>query len=142
MGLRRQQREAQPALPAGKRGQTPRWRQNALPAVSPDGRRLAFVATVDGEDTLWVRDLDSLAAHRLPGTDRAYRPFWSPDSRFIAFFAGGKLKKIGVAGGPSLTLCDAEGDDYIGGSWSKNDVIVFGPFAGSLLRVSAAGGIG
>jgi Tol biopolymer transport system component len=62
-----------------------------LPALSPDRRRLAFVATSDGKDSLWVRELDSLTAHQLPGTDGAANPFWSPDSRYVAFFAAGKL---------------------------------------------------
>jgi Tol biopolymer transport system component len=108
------------------------------PAVSPDGRRLAFVATLDGKDSLWVRDLDSLTARALTGTEGADDPFWSPDSRSVAFFAGGKLKKIEVAGGPALALCDAGGAR--GGTWSKNDVIVFGVLQGGAFRVPAAGG--
>jgi eukaryotic-like serine/threonine-protein kinase len=110
----------------------------SLPAVSPDGRRLAFVATLDGKDQLWVRDLDSLAARPLTGTDGADDPFWSPDNRFIGFFADGKLKKIEVAGGPALTLCDAV--VARGGTWSKDDVIVFGVNNGGTFRVPAAGG--
>jgi serine/threonine-protein kinase len=58
----------------------------SVPAVSPDGRRLAFTAIVDGKASLWVHDLDALDAHRLAGTEAAINPFWSPDSRFIAFF--------------------------------------------------------
>jgi Tol biopolymer transport system component/predicted Ser/Thr protein kinase len=112
---------------------------NSLPAVSPDGRRLAFVATLDGKDSLWVRDLDSLAARALTGTDGADDPFWSPDSRSIAFFADGKLKRIEVAGGPALTLCDASGEPR-GGSWNKNDTIVFAVNQGGTFRVPAAGG--
>jgi serine/threonine protein kinase len=108
----------------------------SLLAVSPDGRRLAFVAN----DLLWVRDLDSLSARPLPGTEGAAEPFWSPDSRFIAFFADGRLKKTGMAGSPVLTLCDAPLGR--GGSWSKDDVIVFAPNdGGGLSRVAAAGGI-
>jgi serine/threonine protein kinase len=110
----------------------------SLPAVSPDGRRLAFVATTDGKDQLWVRDLDSLAARALTGTDGASYPFWSPDSRMIGFFGDGKLKKIEVAGGPALTLCDAAPGR--GGTWSNNDVIVFGVAGGGSFRVPAAGG--
>jgi Tol biopolymer transport system component len=112
----------------------------SLPAVSPDGRSVAFAVTGNGQTGLWVRDLDSLASRPLPGTDGAYDPFWSPDSRFIAFFAGGTLKKLDVAGGPALSLCDASVNAR-GGSWSKNDVIVFAPnINSSLFRVPAAGG--
>ena len=111
----------------------------STPAVSPDGRRLAFSAEGDGKNELWVRDLDSLAARALPGTEGATYPFWSPDSRVLGFFASGKLKRIDVAGGPALTLGDAPGAR--GGSWGKNDVIVFSAnFLSGLLRVPAAGG--
>src|SRR5262249_38974944 len=76
----------------------------AIPVVSPDGRRLAFPAITNATtQQLWVRDLDSLAAHPLPGTENAsIFAFWSPDSRFLAFFADGKLRKIDVTGGPPL----------------------------------------
>ncbi|MBI3667346.1 MAG: serine/threonine-protein kinase, partial [Acidobacteria bacterium] len=70
-------------------------------AVSPDGHRIAFTATdSSGRTQLWVRPLDSLAAQPLAGTEGAIFPFWSADSRFIGFFAGGKLKKIEASGGP------------------------------------------
>jgi Tol biopolymer transport system component len=110
-------------------------------AVSPDGSRIAIVATgADGKSQLWVRSLDTLAAQPLAGTEGAFQPFWSPDSRFIAFFEGGKLKKIEVSGGPPTALCDAP--DPRNGTWNRNGVIVFGPSANSALaRVSAAGGV-
>ena len=112
---------------------------SAPPAVSPDGRRVSFRATVGPKTQLWVRDLDSLAARPLAGTEGAVNPFWSPDSRFIAFFAGGKLKKIDVSGGPAQTLCDAVAGR--GGSWSQTGVIVFTPgILEGLYRVPAAGG--
>ena len=108
-------------------------------AVSPDGRRVVFKAAVDGKNSLWVRDLDSLSLRMLAGTDNANLPFWSPDSRWIGFFAQGKLMKIDVAGGPTITICSA--DSGRGGTWNENDVIVFAPKnAGALFRVSAAGG--
>jgi eukaryotic-like serine/threonine-protein kinase len=95
------------------------------PAVSPDGRHLAFVAGGSNPDQLWVRELDSLAVRSLPGTEGADNAFWSPDSRFIAFFAGGKLEKVDLAGGPVFTLCDIQGGGA-GGSWSSSrDVILF-----------------
>jgi serine/threonine protein kinase/Tol biopolymer transport system component len=112
--------------------------QYSLPIVSPDGRRLAFVATTEGKEQLWVRDLDSLAARALRGTGGASYPFWSPDSRTIAFFAEGKLKKIDAAGGPALILCDVF--QARGGTWSKKDVIVWGGFGTGTFRVPAAGG--
>jgi eukaryotic-like serine/threonine-protein kinase len=105
--------------------------------ISPDGRHVAFAAGVDGKVGLWLRDLDALSARQLPGTDGAGFPFWSPDSRWVAFFADGKLKKIDATGGPALTLCDAA--QARGGTWNKEDLIVFG-IQGGLFRVPAAGG--
>ncbi len=74
------------------------------PAVSPDGRRVAFIAAVDGKRMLWVRDLDSLESRMLPGTDNAAVPFWALDSRQIGFGAAGKLMKIDMTGGPAITI--------------------------------------
>ena len=110
-------------------------------ALSPDGRRLAFVARRGGtgQPLLWVRPLNAVAAQSLAGTEGATYPFWSPDSRFVAFLARGKLKKIDVAGGEPITLCDAS----LGatGAWNRDDVIVFTPKGGAPLhRVSASGG--
>ena len=107
-----------------------------IPAISPDGRHVAFAARIDGQVSLWIRDLDALNTRQLPGTANARYPFWSPDSRWVAFFADGKLKKINLAGGPALTLCVAQGRL---GTWSKEDVIIYGT-SGSLFRVPAAGG--
>src|SRR5207244_2331242 len=77
-------------------------------AISPDGRRLAFTARdAAGKILLWIRPLDALTAQPLAGTDGAGWPFWSPDSRWIGFFAQGKLKKIDITGGPPQILCDA-----------------------------------
>ncbi len=112
-------------------------------AVSPDGLRFAFVARrAGGETVLWVRPLDALTAQPLAGTDGISSfspPFWSPDSRFIGFFAQGKLKKIDAAGGPPQTLCDAPNGR--GGTWNRDGTIVFAPNnLGPVHRVSAAGG--
>jgi Tol biopolymer transport system component/predicted Ser/Thr protein kinase len=110
-----------------------------IPAVSPDGRRLAFSASLDGKTGLWVRDLGSLDARLLPGTEGASLPFWSPDSRFIGFFANGKLKKTEATGGQVLNLCDASVGR--GGTWSQDDVILFVPvLLGGVFRIPAAGG--
>jgi serine/threonine protein kinase/Tol biopolymer transport system component len=107
-------------------------------AVSPDGRYLAFVAATGGKDQLWVRALDALTAQPLAGTEGATLPFWSPESRFIGFFASGKLKKIAVSGGPVQTVCDA--GIATGGTWSRNGVIGFSATGFGLYRVPAAGG--
>jgi Tol biopolymer transport system component len=109
-------------------------------ALSRDGRSLAFVAAdSSGKTRLWVRQLDSLTPQPLPETDGASFPFWSPDGRFIGFFAGGKLKKIDVSSGSRQTLCDAQAGR--GGTWNRDGVIVFAPgFSSALYRISAAGG--
>ncbi|HEV8132810.1 MAG TPA: protein kinase, partial [Acidobacteriota bacterium] len=108
-------------------------------AVSPDGRRITFVALTEGKRQLWVRPLDALAAQPLAGTEDASYPFWSADSQYIGFFTGGKLKKINASGGPAQTLCDAPIGR--GGTWNRDGTILFAPnAAGSLYRVSAAGG--
>ncbi len=112
-----------------------------LPRISPDGRRLAFNAgDSTGTTAIWVRQMNSLQAQRLQGTDGATRPFWSPDSRFLAFFAGGKLYKIDITGGPPLAICDApRGAD---GSWGTAGVILFdGTASDTVQRVPASGGI-
>jgi eukaryotic-like serine/threonine-protein kinase len=107
--------------------------------ISPDGHRVVFAASIDGQTALWLRDLDALNARQLPGTDGAGYPFWSPDSRRIAFFAGSKLKKIDVTGGPALTLCDV--NQFRGGTWNQEDLIVYGNQADGLFRIPAAGGV-
>ncbi len=110
-------------------------------ALSPDGRRLVFEAEdADGVNKLWLRPLDSLESRVLPGTEGGQYPFWSPNSRFIAFFADRKLKKLEIDGGRIDTLCDA--GDGAGGSWSEEGVILFSPrLERNLLRVSDAGGV-
>jgi len=106
-------------------------------AVSPDGHTLAMVLVKEGQQQIWVRALDALDPTPLPGTDGATDIFWSPDSRFIAFFADGRLKKIERLGGPVQTLCDAQGPR--GGSWSRNGDILFGGLT-RVQRVSESGG--
>ena len=112
------------------------------PVLSPDGKLVAFVATVQGQignRALWLRSLDTVEARALAGTEGATYPFWSPDSRFVGFFAGGKLKKLEVATGVILAICDvAEGR---GGSWNEEGVILFGTRDNVLYRVPASGGL-
>jgi serine/threonine protein kinase/Tol biopolymer transport system component len=111
-----------------------------MPRISPDGRYIALNATDgSGKTRIWIRPLNALSAHALEGTEGTTRPFWSPDSRFVAFFAEGKLKKVEVSGGPPQKVCDAPtGAD---GSWSSEGVILFDGVTGDpIQRVSAAGG--
>jgi hypothetical protein len=111
-------------------------------ALSPDGRRLAWVVSTDKGGAIETRALDQLDGRILSSTEsaRVGLPFWSPDSRSIAFFSTGKLKRISGDGGPAQIICDAGGGQ--GGSWSSDGVIVFAPEpAGPLFQVSAAGGI-
>jgi Tol biopolymer transport system component len=109
-------------------------------ALSPDGRRMVFVASQAGKSALWIQSLDSLTANPLPDTEGAAFPFWSPDGRFVGFFAGGKLKTTDLAGGRAEILADARSGR--GGSWNRANVIVFAPdVASNLWSVGAAGGV-
>ncbi len=107
-------------------------------ALSPDGQRLAVVASDStGRSQLYIRRLDRRIAQPLGGTDDASFPFWSPDSRFVAFIAEKKLKKINVSDGEVVTICDA--GFAATGTWSSSDVILFTPSGNApLFRVSAA----
>ncbi len=110
-------------------------------SVSPDGHKLAFVAT-GSQSGLWIRDLDTLEWRKLTGTEGSRSPFWSPDSKYLGFAVRNELKKIDLAGGPAQTLCAIDGT--VGsGAWNKDGVIVFGTIAvaGPLRRVSSAGGV-
>jgi Tol biopolymer transport system component len=111
------------------------------PAPSPDGKKLAFVAFTQGKAGslgLWLRSLDSSEARFLPGTEGAVYPFWSPDSRFLAFFMAGKLRKLDLASGSSIPICDVS--EGRGGAWSTDGVILFGNRTDGLFRVAASGG--
>src|SRR4029079_1041774 len=96
-------------------------------AVSPNGQQIAFVAVgAQGAVALWVRQLGSVDAKQLSGTEGASFPFWSPDSRYIAFFAGNKLKKIDAIGGPPQSLAEASAD-VRGAGWGPDRQIIFSP---------------
>ena len=107
-------------------------------AFSPDGSRIAY----EGRDSvgvrLFLRDLDRVDPVPVPGTANARAPFFSPDGRWLAFAQDGKLRKVALAGGAVVTICDIRGA-HCGASWGVGDVIVFSA-AGQLRRVSAAGG--
>ena len=109
-------------------------------AISPDGRNLVFVAGAQSAFQIWLRPVASEEARPIQGTEGSAFPFWSPDSQFVAFFAGGKLKKVAIAGGPPVELADATTGR--GGSWNRDNVIVFDRALGSgLFRVSSGGGV-
>ena len=103
--------------------------------IAPDGRSVSYVAS----GTVWVRPLDTLEPRQLMGTDGAYGPFWSPDSRTIAFFSGNQLKRVDAAGGPVSIVAYAR--RARGGTWSDTGNILFSADSGmNLYRISATGG--
>lgn len=107
--------------------------------IAPDARKIAFTAYGNGRMMLWVRELDSIDAKPLPGTDSAALPFWSPDSRSIGFFTPFRLKVVQATGGPCRDLADVVMGR--GGAWNREGIIVFGRRpVGPLHRIPAAGG--
>jgi eukaryotic-like serine/threonine-protein kinase len=119
--------------------------------LSADGQQIAFSGSAhagpSGTETprrqtppmLWVRRVDSLELKILDGTERAMFPFWSPDAKWIAFFAQGKLLKVPATGGPAQVICDAPSGR--GGTWNGDGIILFTPDADEdLYQVPAAGG--
>ena len=110
------------------------------PVLSPDGAYVAFTAAAsDGKVVLWVRAMDKLEARALPGTDNVIFPFWSPDSRSLAFFADSKLKTIDLNGGSPLVICDTP--QGRGGSWGPDGVILLtAETQAPIIRASANGG--
>jgi Tol biopolymer transport system component len=121
----------------------------ACPTLSPDGRYIAFVGISEDVSRVFLRPTASLSSHPIPGTEHADEcPFWSPDSRFVGFFAGGKVKKVAVSAGTPVPLCDATSPieprlaSVLAGNsgiWNANDVILFS-HQGSVHRVDAGGG--
>jgi len=108
--------------------------------ISPDGRRIAFVANDKNlQPVLWVRDLDAVDARALPGTEGATFPFWSPDGQTVGYFNEGRLMRVEVSGGLPITVCDAPNGR--GGSWGAKDIIVFAPgYQTGIYSVPATGG--
>jgi serine/threonine protein kinase len=108
-------------------------------ALSPDGSQLLILVGPSGNPSIAIRSLTTGETKKLAGTEGAIFPFWAPDSKRVAFFAGGKLKTIGASGGSVQTVCDAK--QGRGGSWSASGVIVFVPDLGSLVyKVNEGGG--
>ncbi|MBZ5597513.1 MAG: serine/threonine-protein kinase [Acidobacteriia bacterium] len=113
--------------------------RNGPPALSPDGTRMAFVASREGKTSLWIRSMDKLDAIELPGTEGAFLPFWSPDGQAIGFFANGKMLRMDANGGAPVAICDALNGR--GGTWGSSNLILFAPSSNSaIMRVSAEGG--
>jgi Tol biopolymer transport system component len=107
-------------------------------ALSPDGRYIVFVASGDGQQRLWLRALDKTDSQPLAGTEGSEYPFWSPDSRSVAFTAAGRLKRVDIAGGTPLALSPASAAR--GGTWNADGTILFTATLGPLTRVAASGG--
>jgi Tol biopolymer transport system component len=112
-------------------------------ALSPDGSAIAFAARdAQGQTAVWIRSLDTLEARRLPGTEGARLPFWSPDGRSVGFFVTGQLLAVDLIGGAPRRIAETNQDaaDARGGAWSPDGTIVFAPaFTGPLFRVAADG---
>jgi len=109
-------------------------------SLSPDGRALAFVATVAGaRPMLWVRALEEISARLLPGTENGEYPFWSTDGDWVGFFSDGKLKKIRANGGPVQVVAENFPDPR-GGAWGSDNTILFGTGDSSVYRVAGGGG--
>jgi hypothetical protein len=108
------------------------------PMVSPDGSMVAFVALSPAGQQIWVRPLDSAVARALGGTEGAIRPFWSPDSRSLAFFANGQLLRTDLESSASRVICSAPYSGGLAGTWGDDTIVFNGP--GGIRRVPATGG--
>ncbi len=107
-------------------------------ALSHDGRTLAFSAVQDNERALYLRPLNQPQAVKLPGTEAAENPFFSPDGGWVGYWANGELRKVPLSGGPAVRV--AQTPLVFGASWGEDDRIVYSRAAGALLEVSAGGG--
>ncbi len=108
-------------------------------ALSPDGTQLIYVAQKEDTTLLYLRPINDFVSKPISGTEDARGPFFSPDGKWVAFHAEGKLKKVSLLGGTPQIICDAKSG--LGGTWSEDGTIYFGDwYKGSLMRVPAAGG--
>jgi serine/threonine-protein kinase len=113
--------------------------ENLAVALSPDGQSLAYCARGEDGIDLYLRRFDQRLSVKLPGTEGAYDPFFSPDGEWIGFFSGAKLRKISIRGGVSIPLADSI--ESRSGTWVDAQTIVFAPTFGSpLMRLAASGG--
>ena len=109
-------------------------------AVAPDGRSLVFSGWIGDRLQLYVRPLQELDAKPLAGTEGGVNPFFSPDGQWVGFWARGELRKIPLAGGPPVSVCQLEGPPF-GASWGADDQIVMGRLNAGLWQVPATGGM-
>ncbi len=109
-------------------------------AISPDGRRIVYLARLEGRRQIYLRSLDELVAIPIPGTENAGNPIFSPDGNSVAFFTAGKLQRVSLDGGTPITVCDTPFDPGSSGSWGPDGTIVFWTPTLGLSRVSASGG--
>jgi len=119
----------------------------SIPHISPDGRHMALIVNgAGGRRNIWIRSLDAVDLRPLAGTEDVDGLFWSPDSRYIAFsalgggFASGRLKKVDIAGGSPVTLCDLPGN-FRGGTWNRRGIILFSSAQNGLFRLNESGGM-
>ena len=109
-------------------------------AISPDGKFISIIAMRNGHTQLWLRRLDASDAQPIAGSEDASNPFWSPDSRYIAFFVPGKLRRADVSGGSVSDICPS-GRFGMGGAWSQRGIIIFATFGQALRQVPDSGGM-
>ena len=124
-------------LPSGAAAADP-GRLLGPPVIAPDGSAVVVSLKTANGEYLFIRRLDTNRLVKMEGTENAVQPFWSPDSQHIAFFGGAKLKRIPVIGGSAVVLCDAP--EPRGGSWGRNEVIVFGLNYQAIFRIAESGG--
>ncbi len=105
-------------------------------AISDDGSQIAYVAHRGGESRIYLRGIGEAMAREVPGTERADMPFFSPDGQWLGIYSGGMIKKVPLAGGPTVTIAKTA---FKGGTWGPDDTIYFGNGAG-LMKVAATGG--
>jgi serine/threonine protein kinase/Tol biopolymer transport system component len=110
-------------------------------SISPDGSLVAYVARApdSNNNVLWLRPLATTVARPVPGTEGAWMPFWSPDSRTVGFGARGTIKRVDTTAGVPRTVCEVPGADYFGGTWNQDNTILFSSGV-AILRVAAEGG--
>ncbi len=126
-------------FPINLPGETPLVGGAATVAISPDGKNIVYLALSSGTPQLFLRPLDQFSSHLIQGSDGASDPFFSPDGEWVAYFAGGKLKKVSIFGGAPQEICELPG--YMrGGWWSSDDWIWFGHINSAIYRVPAKGG--